>query len=124
MYKALLTSTLFVGLTTSRLLIRQQDPDTIRDAQDGCVDISRFGPLDFDDNLVEMCSYRTITRCTKRMKENCVEVPVHDCEIKSHVNCDNIPVTETVANDIAEIGEFAQQICQPGPKVGDIFEIS
>ena len=119
MYKALLTSTLFVGLTTSRLLMRQQDPDTIRDAQDGCVDISRFGPLDFDDNLVEMCSYRTITRCTKRMKENCVEVPVHDCEIKSHVNCDNIPVTETVANDIAEIGEFAQQICQPGPKVGE-----
>ena len=91
------------------------DKTTLKEVQEGCVDISRFGPLDFDESLVEMCSYRMANRCVKREKKTCIEVPVHDCAIKSHVNCVNSPVTEIVANDIAEIGEFAQQVCQPGP---------
>ena len=112
--KALIIFT-FLGSSLSRKLIddRRDDPTTL---QDGCVDISRFGPLDFDETLVEMCSYRTANRCVKREKRTCTEVPVHDCQIKSHVNCEHSPVTETIANDIAEIGEFAEQVCKPGPK--------
>ena len=116
--RALLLFTL-ANSSFSRKLIdnRRGDLDItqLHEVQDGCVDISRFGPLDFDENLVEMCTYKTVNKCVQREKKTCIEVPIHNCQIKSHVNCEHSPVTETIANDIIEIGEFAQQICKPGP---------
>merc|ERR1712204_154738 len=62
---------------------------------DNCVDISRYGPVLYNESNTEVCSYKMKTECTKRSREVCVTIPITECEVVGYTHCENIPtITE------------------------------
>ena len=57
------------------------------DGHDGnCVDISKYGPVLYNESTTEICSYKMKTECTKRSKEECVTVPSTDCQVVGYIH--------------------------------------
>merc|ERR1712242_67445 len=42
---------------------------------DNCVDISKYGPVQYNETRADVCTYKTVTECTPRSQEVCVTVP-------------------------------------------------
>ena len=90
---------------------------------DNCVDISKYGPLEFNDTTAEMCCYKMTTICTPRTEEICVDVPSFKCEVVGYTECDNAPTVTTVRDD--EIGheQFYGQECVESKRKEVISEV-
>ena len=83
--------------------------------RDNCIDISRFGPVIYNESAVELCNHKKMSICTPQKKTVCKEIPVHNCSIVGYVNCVETPTVKEVNDDIVEVGDFAPQVCVPGP---------
>ena len=72
---------------------------TLAAAQQGCVDLSKFGKVDWSEEKVDFCE--------RRSEEVCVPVPVTTCELHSYTECQHVELsTFEVANDRTETLEF------------------
>ena len=97
-----------------KLAAMSYGPAANNEKGENCVDISRFGPVIFNDTALEQCSYRLVTQCTKKSKELCVDIPQQECKFVSHVDCKDFQNLETAPDDIPEINEFVAQDCVVG----------
>merc|ERR1712147_586922 len=43
---------------------------------DNCVDISKYGPVEYEESNTDICSYKVKKTCTKNSREVCKYVPV------------------------------------------------
>ena len=78
---------------------------------DNCVDISKYGPVEYEESNTDICSYKVKKTCTKNSREVCKYVPVTDCNVVSYTECENIETTRTVRADSMGSNEFLQQNC-------------
>jgi len=78
---------------------------------DNCVDISKYGPVLYNESNTEVCSYKMKTECTKRSREVCVTIPITECEVVGYTHCENIPTIKTVRDDNLASEAFTQQNC-------------
>merc|ERR1712147_283982 len=111
----LITMEKFLFLTILSLAAAARIPrsaDHHGDGHDGnCVDISKYGPVLYNESTTEICGYKMKTECTKRSREVCVTVPITDCQVVGYTHCENIPTTTTVRDDSLDSQEFIQQDC-------------
>ena len=78
---------------------------------DNCVDISQYGPVQYNESSTEICSYKIYKTCTKQSREVCITVPVIDCHVVGYTECENIPTTHAVRDDSMENEGFIPQNC-------------
>jgi hypothetical protein len=78
---------------------------------DNCVDISKYGPVQYNESTPEICSYKMKTACTKRSREVCITVPITECHVVGYTHCENTPSTITARDDSMESEQFTQQNC-------------
>merc|ERR1712029_501303 len=78
---------------------------------DNCVDISRYGPVLYNETRADVCSYKTITECRPRSQEVCVTVPITECAVVGYTDCQNTPTTSIVRDDSLETHQFVKQDC-------------
>ena len=90
---------------------------------ENCVDISRYGPVQYNESLTEVCSYKLNTNCVKKSEEVCVTVPITKCEIVGYTECDNIPSTQIVRDDSLQNQQFVAQDCEVSSVKETITEI-
>ena len=90
---------------------------------ENCVDISRYGPVQYNESLTEVCSYKLNTNCVKKSEEVCVTVPITKCEIVGYTECDNIPSTQIVRDDSLQNQQFVAQDCEVSSIKETITEI-
>ena len=89
--------------------------DHHEDGHDGhCVDISRYGEIQYNVTTLDICSYKIERNCTPRSKQICVEVPKVDCRIESHTECENKPSVTVQRCDTTEEQSFITQGCFQG----------
>jgi len=91
--------------------------DTERDGpEDGlsenCVDVSIYGPLEFEKESSEVCSFELRKTCTSKSEEVCVDVPATKCEVVTFTDCKTEEKTMQVRDDSVEMAEFLQQVCE------------
>ena len=80
-----------------------------------CVDISYYDQVQYNESLIELCSYHVKSSCVKRKQQICQDVPVHSCKIVGYTDCQEIPTVEAVDDDKVVINQFSPQECVPGP---------
>jgi len=78
---------------------------------DNCVDISKYGPVQYNETRADVCTYKTVTECTPRSQEVCVTVPITECEVVGYTDCQNTPTTSIVKDDSLETHQFVKQDC-------------
>merc|ERR1711862_259372 len=76
---------------------------------DNCVDISKYGPVKYNESRSDVCTYKTVTECTPRSQEVCVTVPITECKVVGYTDCQNTPTTSIVKDDLLETQEFIEQ---------------
>ena len=82
------------------------------DGHDGnCVDISRYGEIQYNVTTVDVCSYKIERNCTPRSKQICVEIPKVSCRIETHTECGNQPFVTVQRSDTTEEQSFITQEC-------------
>ena len=93
------------------------------DSTDNCIDISRYGEMEFNETIAELCSYKFQTTCIKRSQEVCQDVPVHECEVIGFPDCEDQEIIEPVRDDTLDIGEYHPIDCQPSPQPHILTEV-
>jgi len=78
---------------------------------DNCVDISKYGSVQYNETRADVCSYKTVAECTPRSQEVCVTVPITDCTVVGYTDCQNTPTTSIVRDDSLETHQFVKQDC-------------
>jgi len=78
---------------------------------DNCVDISQYGPVQYNESSTEICSYKLSTTCTEQSREICVSVPIFQCHVIGYTRCEDIPTTQKVREDSMENENFIPQSC-------------
>ena len=90
---------------------------------DNCVDISKYGPVVYNETTSEVCSYKLKTSCTKRSQQVCTTVPVAECNIVGYTNCENTKTTVTVRDDSIVGQQFTRQNCVVGSQKETLTEV-
>merc|ERR1711979_110167 len=91
--KVLIFSTL-LAVSSSRRLPRAGDHHG-DGHDDNCVDISKYGPVQYNETRADVCNYKTVTECT----------------VVGYTDCQNTPTTSTVKDDSLETHQFVKQDC-------------
>merc|ERR1712217_741580 len=107
--KVLILSTLLV-VSSSRRIPRAGDHHG-DGHDDNCVDISKYGPVQYNETRADVCTYKTVTECTPRSQEVCVTVPITECTVVGYTDCQNTPTTSIVKDDSLETHQFVKQDC-------------
>ena len=95
----------------------------LKDKSQNCVDISRYGELQFNESAVELCNYKLQTKCARRSQEVCRDVPVHQCEVVGYADCDDQETSQPARDDSLDIGEYHPIDCQPSPQPHVLTEV-
>merc|ERR1712060_261653 len=91
--KVLILSTLLVLSSGGRL---PRAGDHHGDGHDeNCVDISRYGPVQYNETRADVC----------------VTVPITECTVVGYTDCLNTPTTSIVKDDSLETHQFVKQDC-------------
>ena len=106
---SLLLLGLLIFTTVSCIKEEEDNPENGHD--ENCVDVSIFGPVEFEEENTEVCSYKLKRICTEKSTEICMDVPATNCEVFAYTDCDTKETTEQVRDDSIEVSEFIKQSC-------------
>merc|ERR1712242_100146 len=114
---------LLILVATASIRGEGDNPEDGHNDDDNCVDVSIFGPVEFEEENTEVCSYRLNTTCTKKSTEICMDVPVTNCEVFAYTDCDTQETTEEVRDDSIEVSEYIKQSCVVSSKREQLSEL-
>merc|ERR1711862_280020 len=78
----------FGFLTLANALHMNTERDGHEDGlSENCVDVSIYGPLEFEKDSAEVCSFELRKTCTRKSEEVCVDVPATKCEVVTFTDC-------------------------------------
>ena len=78
---------------------------------DDCVDVSKYGPLEYNTTTAEICSYRVERECFPRSQRVCVTLPSTQCTMEAGYTCDTNKWEETVRCDEVQTNTFTPKKC-------------
>ena len=55
-----------------------------------CVDVSRFGPVQYEETDFELCDFKKTTHCKKHSKEICHDVQIQKCKLVGYADCKDL----------------------------------
>ena len=79
---------------------------------DQCVDISRYGELQYNVSTKNVCTYKIDRICSKKSNQVCVSVPKEDCTVVGFVDCNNRAEVSTQRCDMTGEEHFVTQDCK------------
>jgi len=79
---------------------------------DKCVDISRYGDLQYNVSTKNVCTYKIDRICSKKSNQVCVSVPKEDCTVVGFVDCNNRAEVSTQRCDMTGEEHFVAQDCK------------
>ena len=77
-----------------------------------CVDVSRFGPVQYEETDFELCDFKKTTHCKKHSKEICHDVQIQKCKLVGYADCKDLEKLETFNDDEMNYHEFFAQDCE------------
>ena len=80
---------------------------------ENCVDISRYGEVQYSPAHDEVCTSSIKTTCVPRSEKVCVNVPKTTFTFNSGADCTNVGSTHTVSGDRTEEKNFTPKKCLP-----------
>ena len=86
------------------------DPSQSHD-NDECVDVSRYGDVEYNTTTENVCSYKVERSCQPRSERVCVNIPATECTMEAGVNCNTDKFGQTVRCDTTEKIPFTPKSC-------------
>ena len=79
--------------------------------EENCVDISRYGEVEYNVTTSSVCTYRKTKVCNKKTASACVAVPVTECEVTGYAACAKVPFTRTFPDTTTTLKSFLPKKC-------------
>ena len=82
-------------------------------SEDECVDVSKYGHVQYNTTMENICSYKVERDCWPKSQRVCVSLPSTECTMEAGYTCNIEKSVETVRCDETEVKSFTPKKCVP-----------
>ena len=82
-------------------------------SKDECVDVSKYGHVQYNTTMENICSYKVERDCWPKSQRVCVSLPSTECTMEAGYTCNIEKSVETVRCDETEVKSFTLKKCVP-----------
>ena len=91
-----------------------QEEENLPSPGENCVDLSKYGDVEYNETTVELCTYSLSKTCTKKTTQACINVMETSCEIETSIQCTNTPTVQTLNDDTTVSLTYTEKVCTNG----------